>query len=304
MPLILHIGMQKTGTSSLQYFFHSNREQLARDNIIYPHVREIQEIDFNGVSYHNCLAGTLGDFPTAFPKISDEAMRSFRILMNRSTASILLSAEDFSRTLNLLSFREFFSGVETRVVIYLRDQVSWAQSMYNQRNKILFSRVASEIFASAILSPEDLFHFLQQERYAPLMHYDRLLQRWSAAFGRESMRVRVFAKEQILQGDLISDFMAAIGIDDLTAYKMPPRINENLANGWITLVRKLASTSGAEIAQSLIRDINTLASNNQITLNGPTDILPEQIRTKMRSDYSEGNRRVAREFFGRQELFP
>jgi hypothetical protein len=36
MKVILHIGLNKTGTSSLQNFFHKNEEFLSRNDIIYP----------------------------------------------------------------------------------------------------------------------------------------------------------------------------------------------------------------------------------------------------------------------------
>src|SRR4051812_39408468 len=50
MRLYLHIGMQKTGTSALQYFFHYNRAELAKDGILYPHISEFDAINFSGVS--------------------------------------------------------------------------------------------------------------------------------------------------------------------------------------------------------------------------------------------------------------
>jgi len=38
MDLILHVGLHKTGTTALQYFFHKNRDELLKHNIFYPNV--------------------------------------------------------------------------------------------------------------------------------------------------------------------------------------------------------------------------------------------------------------------------
>ena len=36
MKLYLHIGQSKTGTTSLQYFFQKNRQNLIQNKILYP----------------------------------------------------------------------------------------------------------------------------------------------------------------------------------------------------------------------------------------------------------------------------
>lgn len=38
MDLILHVGLHRTGTTTLQYFFHKNRDELLKHNIFYPNV--------------------------------------------------------------------------------------------------------------------------------------------------------------------------------------------------------------------------------------------------------------------------
>ncbi len=301
MSAILHIGMQKTGTSALQYFFNANRQLLQKDGISYPHISEFDRISFSGVSYHNCIAGAVGDYRSTFAVLSSQGLAQLRECLLREQI-VLLSGEDFSRILDLSRVEELFRGVDTKVVVYLREQCGWAESAYNQRNKILFNRGHDRLFSPDILSAEDLFTFLKNERYAPLLQYDRLLQRWIKAFGRESVVVRLFDKHQMVRGDIGADVMSAIGVQDLLEYEAPPRVNENLANAWINLIREIAIEQGVESARVLLAKMNSYS--DQINLTGATGVLSPRIKNKMRDDYASGNQWVAREFFGRDELFP
>ena len=301
MGLILHIGMQKTGTSALQYFLNENRDQLFQDGFWYPALSEFCKVQFSGVSYHNCIAANLISAPSAFQKVSDDELSVLRDMIERSDRSVILSAEDFSRTLKLEKISQFTSGIDVSIIVYLREQSEWLQSLYNQRNKILFSAASDRLFHEDVLTPKDVFKFIVQERYAPLLRYDNLLDSWSSL--SENIRVRIFSKEHFIDGDLISDFIDAIGITDAGRYKIPPRVNDNIANEWITIIRETAASEGADVARALMRRLAGASSRGAIDLSGSTRLLPEQIVQKVRSDYREHNERVAQKYFNRKDLF-
>lgn len=302
MKLILHIGMQKTGTSAVQYFLNQNRDRLLKDNILYPLLQDFSEIRFSGVSYHNCIAASVIGRPSAFPAVTERNLAALRRLIEDSTYPVLLSAEDFSRALDMEAIGRFTAGLDVSVIIYLREQAEWAQSMYNQRNKILFDRADDRLLGSNVLTPEDLFVFLRQEQYAPLMKYDVLLDRWASV--SKDIRVRLFSKEHFVGGGLINDFMRTIGISDISGYQMPPRVNENLANRWIMIVRETAESEGVEAAKSLMRRLTKAAEDGGVCLSGKTAILSRSISEKIRLDYRESNNNVANKYFESDELFP
>lgn len=301
MKLILHIGMQKTGTSAIQYFLNQNRNRLLKDNILYPSLQDFSEIRFSGVSYHNCVAASLIGRPSAFPAMTERNLAALRRLIEDSTHPVLLSAEDFSRALDMEAISRFTAGLDVSVIVYLREQAEWAQSMYNQRNKILFDRADDRLLGSDVLTAEDLFMFLRQEKYTPLMKYDALLERWETL--SSDVYVRLFSKNQYNGENIIEDFMNTIGISNLSGYKMPPRVNDNLANDWISLARETAEAQGVEAAKGFMRRLTKAAQDGNISLSGKTNILEDRIVKKMRSDYQEMNRSVARKYFGRDNLF-
>lgn len=301
MKLILHIGMQKTGTSAVQYFLNQNRRRLLEDNILYPSLQDFSEIRFSGVSYHNCIAASVIGRPSAFPSVTEPNLAALRRLIEDSTHPVLLSAEDFSRAMDMEAISRFTAGLDVSVVVYLREQADWAQSMYNQRNKILFDRADDRLLSEDVLTPEDLFGFLKQEKYSALMNYNVLLDRWAEV--SKDVRVRLFSKEHFVGGGLINDFMRTIGISDLSGYHMPPRVNENLANRWIMIVRETAETEGVEAAKSLMRRLTKAAEDGGICLSGKTALLPGGIVEKLRRDYNESNKIIANKYFGSDKLF-
>lgn len=304
MKLVLHIGTQKTATSSIQLFLHENRTNLKADGYIYPNISRFDNVQFKGVSYHNCVASALSQTDSTFPKLSPQGVDKLRKFIISADLPVLLSGEDFSRSLDLEGVAEFLEGIDTQVIVYLREQPAWAQSLYNQRNKLLFSRGDSRLFGEGVLTADDLFLFLRQERYAPLLHYDKMLERWAAVVGRDRVTVRVFSPKEMHQGDIIRDFMMTLGIEDLAAYKEPTRVNDNLANAWIVLVREFAEKHGVEMAKAVAIELDRKARAGAISLSGDTSLLNNRIKNRMRLDYAASNQRVARQYLDRDELFP
>lgn len=299
MPVTLHIGMQKTGTSAIQYFLHSNPEALARDNIIYPDITKIDDVGDGIISYHNCLAARLIDVESAFSPMSDAGIDRLRRVLGATTERVIISAEDFSRAKDISPIWEFFRPYDPTVVIYLREQSDWAQSMYNQRNKILFANGNPRLFTENILTEEDLFKFLRQEKYAHLMRYDNTIDRWVKAFGRDRVVVRVYPSKS----NLISDFMSDLGVRDIQAYNAVPRVNENLSNTWLRIARAVGGIIGTDRALAITKKLSSLSDDRQISLSGKTKFLPDEVVYKIQSEYAESNSKVATEFFNCEELF-
>jgi hypothetical protein len=290
--------MQKTGTSALQLFFHVNRRKLKSDGIIYPRQRDIG-VSLSAISFQNCIATTLGDFKPAFPPAPESSIRALRRRMLRSSGDFLLSGESFSRIWNLNPLREAFADVDVKVIVYLREQADWAQSLYNQRNKLLFVRRDKKLFEGDIPSEKDFFRFMRAQKYERLLRYDELIMRWLKAFGRDNMVVRVFPPEN----GLAEGFLDVLGIDDVSKYKLPPRVNESLSNEWITLIRETARESGVEAARAQAEKLAADARAGRITLNGSTKFLPKPVSDRIREEHEEGNAWIAREFLGRDTLF-
>lgn len=198
----IHIGVHKTGTKSIQQTFADNRDNLLARGINYlpgdpnhgpalisllsdtPHedIRNIRRhVDtpekaavYNAWTKHK-LAKTLARNQSPKTVISGEAF-SF------------ISTEEIERLKKMLSpYAETY-----RIIVYVRDPYGYANSASLQRLK-----------SGSVLGATD--------RKIPLPHYRRKLGRYIRAFGRENVDIRIFDPQRFVGGDLVTDFLVAIG---------------------------------------------------------------------------------------------
>ena len=180
--LIIHIGMHKTGTSSVQRYFSRNRAVLKRMGVCYPRsvgadgARQPKHAAiFNAISHE-------ADYGVACPALGPSAP-----LIEATAAEIeaapgrlgILSAEGLSGERPV--FAEAMAPLATRfdstVVVFVRRQDHWVESFYKQ---MVLSREVREARS---------FHeFLKTPTTQDHMDFDRIIGWWRSAFDD----VRVF----------------------------------------------------------------------------------------------------------------
>jgi hypothetical protein len=212
--IYLHIGFHRTGTSALQRYLWENRISLSKKGINYP------AVGLSGPT-HGMLANCLrrepsqdfvrrtkpktfpGEFnPYAVPSdISANALYESAIAdaLESPCSITVLSSECFLEEIDPedVASRLVGPGHDTRIVVYLRRQDSWIQSVINQIVKDRFLRFSGN-FADI---PQ-----LEQ------MNYLAILQRWEKAFGRDNLLVRVYEKGQLINDDIVADFLSLLGL--------------------------------------------------------------------------------------------
>jgi tetratricopeptide (TPR) repeat protein len=201
---ILHIGTEKTGTTTLQAFLAANRDRLAARGYQYP--------SFCGALNHTGLAAyaldDAADDPirapygyggaaeiSAFRDRIEQAARSDladghdAIFCSEHCHSRLQTPEEIARLYGFLS--QFFDDI--RVCIYLRRQ----------------DRVALSLYTTLLKSgnaPTGLLPEVHTDD--PYFNYDRSLSLWESVFGRENIRVGLFDRKELVGGSVVSDFLA------------------------------------------------------------------------------------------------
>ena len=225
---VLHAGTHKTGTTSLQYFLQANSDALSRVGI-----------SFSKTGWYGVVPGNHHVAWELWQNTFDNHVSQLIAEMESlAVPSIILSAEDFSilnlRPENLARFAELIraAGFTPKVLIYLRDQPGFAESMYAERVK--HGAVEPfETYVDVIL--KDGFHEARGSSIE--FRYDRMLDSFAAAVGRENVLGRSYMRGA---GDLAiyHDFLASLeqlvpGFRSagLNLELNHPRINESLTFG-------------------------------------------------------------------------
>lgn len=189
---ILHIGSAKTGTSALQRFLSLNATRLARHGVLYPRAGR------TGSAHHAIAAAFNPQLMSGASALQQSRMTAALDALRAETASypgtVLLSSEGF-QNVDPKVLCETFAPASTRVVVYLRDQLEYAISAYQQQVQV-----------------RDVHESLAGYAAPRAVDYDRFLSAWEAAYGREHLVVRAYERTRLLQGDIVHDFMHCAGL--------------------------------------------------------------------------------------------
>ncbi len=260
MKAIVHIGTEKTGTTSIQQFLFQNKRRLKsagfhfiqsagdRNNRAIPSycVNDNRFDDF----FRNNGIITL-DQRKAFKAKFREEFENELASLSDSIHTVVISSEHFHSRIRTLEemdrVHKFLTSYfdEFKIVCYLRDQATTCASYYSTHLKSGGESTFQEFL----------------ERCKPgnyYFNYSELLSNWDRCFGREAMCVRLFGREHFVSGDLLEDFTHIL--DPNLVGKLDKKIqieNESLTPGGQALVRavnmafplRTATAEGAKLRE-------------------------------------------------------
>lgn len=282
MKLYLHIGIHKTGTSSIQASLRQNRQILNDHGVIFPIYGD------NGTSGHSQAVTALAGFNGNI-----EEFDLFRELQSSGCHTAILSSENFShlrsKSINTISelLATFFDSIS--VIVYLRRQDYWLESVYKQKIKHNMTRLSD-------LWPTDLKSIAQYD-------YSQLLDPWGLNFGFKNIKVRCYEPRQFMQGDLVFDFYHTCGLggicDSLQAADFK---NASMDNSSTTLLAHLNKKGMSSKLRNYI--ISCLMKSQQPSQPETTFFSVKQRKDLLR-EVSDSNAFIARNYLGREngELF-
>lgn len=221
MKLLLHVGMDKTGSTAIQFYLSKNRERLLEHGICYPktgaYLGQAAPFSNDGVR-HITLKYALGNrIPNSpmsgYLDIYDEfSLRAFQerlisdlqqeLSTNKNIRSVVMSDEDIFRlsTTSLANRTWLFAQQifqDFRVLIYVRDLPSYLNSAYVQHIKT-GGRKSFQDFCAIFLDGK---------------YISKHIRAWQSTFGVDHLLLRPYppARSQ----DVVEDFLHACGIPDL-----------------------------------------------------------------------------------------
>ncbi len=282
---VIHIGTEKTGSSTIQKFLALNRKRFAREGILYP-----AATGKDGGSQWGFAASARPDAWKMdiglFLSISTEAelaqyKETFQAKLDKETRHIgnpdtlIISAEHLQSRLvnqtfiaNLKTFLEKWA--ETfEIIVYFRRQ----------------DRVAVSFYSTTIKSGREnqqVFPPMPKNGLSYYFDYEKIYDNWSAIFGKTNIKVRLFSPSELHQGDLIADFCFAAGLNH--EGKTLPEKQENAS-----LVRE-----ATQFLQEINRQIPNLIDGKR---NMERDLLVQSISSLYPGQYRPTTRKQALSFY-------
>lgn len=302
--LVLHVGMGKTGTSTVQAFLRDRRDDLARAGVLLPQAAGRARHAKVGLFIQDDAALTASP---EWPRIRAEVPQRFRTRFHRR----LLDEVDGSGAPRVLLTDEvlFMQPAEplvrlraltdelaarTRLVVYLRRQEDHLVSRYQQGVKIGWVQRLDEWAA------EDM---------SGLYDYAARLRLHRRVLDPATLVVRRYDPARFVGGSLEADFLHACDIDlpaPTAAVATSRARNLSLDAVAVEFLRllnlHLVATRGAVPGQVDHRD---LVARLAPAATGPTLTLPSGRLERWREQWASVNAAVAREHFPAEgdELF-
>jgi hypothetical protein len=300
VDVVLHIGADKTGTTSIQQLLRRNRDALAGHSVLYPRspgrVRHVElglyaRSDESVVQHRDWLRG---DYPA--PPVFRRRLRRrlHREVAASDSSTVVLSDEALCRmdAEAIGRLRGLFDDIarEVRVVVYLRRQDDHLVSRYQQAVKV------GSVLPLRVWALRDL---------SSTYDYAACLATWQKSLEPSRIAARPFERDRFPSGSLEQDFLDTVGIGARATDLRPVDVrNESLGAEAVELLRILnlhqVEHLGLEPWQISNRDhVRRLRGEPP----GPQLTLPDADLDRFMEQWSASNQRVARDVLGEEHLF-
>lgn len=202
--LIIHIGMHKTGSSSIQRFLSRNRYLLRAWGVYYPTSRGAGG---QRQPKHNALFSAIShqaDFNEPHPELEsggEQVHRLIRQIERARCTTAIISAEglsgekpDFAKALAPLA-----EAFDVQIIAFIRRHDVWVESFYKQ---MVLSREVREArsFDAFCDDPATRLH----------MQFATILGWWAAVFGDNAVSAVPF--DQAADAGIVRTFLSAAGL--------------------------------------------------------------------------------------------
>lgn len=247
MRAILHIGLEKTGTTSIQQFLTLNAGRLRKSGLW------VCESQHRGNNFHLALASftpfrrdsllrTLGiDNPKDFDVF---AARQARLLKAEVAAAVkagcttfVISSEHLQSRLtspaDLVKLKQTLTAAgldQVEIVVYLRSPLRIALSHHGMAIK-----KGVHIDDQALLPGNP--------RVSHILNFEKMLDLWQTGFGAHSINVRLYP-EGLGADAILRDFAQQIGAANrFEELELPPRTNTNLSEDALLILNAVNAES-------------------------------------------------------------
>jgi hypothetical protein len=308
MKCFLHIGTEKTATTTIQNFFDINRDILLEQGFIYTKTagrtnnRALSVAAYNpsrrddftkdkGINSDSDLLifqqNTIQDLEKELMEISNKDATV--IFSSEHFQSRLTNLEEIERLRNILQNLGF---TDISLIVYLRRPSDIANSLYS-------TAIRSGACLEAPPSPKHPY-------WNNVCNHKNTIEKFSLVFGSNAIIPRLFDKKELINGSVIEDILNVIGIPNNQSYNIPNNANEGLSIMGVRLLIHLNKVIPLYIDNSPNPLRNNLGSYVQKHFSsGIKYIMPNNLYYEYEEEFNESNNWVKKKYFPHKEsLFP
>lgn len=300
--IFVHIGGEKTGSTSVQAALALNRGRLEKAGVFYPrspgeqnhvalalysssHPRSLNLRRSVGLGTEAKYQAFLASFQGTFHGELQRHPCPTVVLSNEHLSSRLLTAREVGRFADLVR-----AAGTVKIIAYLRPQHELVTSAY------------STAVTSGSLEPL----CVPNGDANPYYNYERMLSPWADAFGEENMIVRVYDRDAFPRGDVVRDFFSALGMRIPDGFQFPEHRNTTLDEKALQFLRIFNEHVPHFAGDELNPDRADIMDALQALSRGAATQLPESEARRLMGIFEKSNASVARRFLHRPDgvLFP
>jgi hypothetical protein len=295
--IILHPGMPKTGTSALQVFLARNHAALKERGVDYLPIGEFNLGLKGSISSGNgsFLARTL--LPPNSPAWIADGERyhaEFHAAVRASTADVgIVSSEMFIDAAReqleklLASLRE--RGIAVKVLYYIRRHDQFLASAYMQQVKRHGCTDYPETYVRATY------------RSAPFLKYHSFYRYLADLFGSRNIRCRIYDEAIRQERGLFRDFLSVLGIDGAGLATDIPDINTSLTPKEVAIMLMINRYRPRMQFSDLV--VENAVTSGVMKAGTEHRLLSHRLVEEIEEFFRKENTELAREYFGRSQLF-
>jgi len=285
----LHIGLEKTGTTSLQAFLKANESLLNEHGFSYLCDDSKPYVEGDGhFPIAACFLPQCPDFVSpAKYRPASEVLHSLKSDVELSPYDVILSCEHFSSRLRdasaLISLRESLSSRKVTVMVYLRRQDDMALATYSTA---VISGRREPFSVEAVARPTN-------RRY----NYLKVSKLWASVFGWDHLVLLPYDRARLQGGDVRSDFLGRLGIPK-DRFRFGENANVSLQSSQIELLREVnqhldAFGAGDRQSYDVSQHARRIVLEHLPSSEQPGSVLTTADRQRILEAFSQSNAALA-----------
>jgi glycosyltransferase involved in cell wall biosynthesis len=287
--LYLHIGTHKTGSTSIQYFLDHNRDELKRRGLYYPIEHTY------GYAHYPIAWFCTGKKSFVHPHIQatytsrqqwEDDLLAFRDrLLDCRHDAILISSEGISVS-DPARVARLFSDFDVKIIVFLRRQDGFLESIYNQNRKTKVDRSQT---------PEQ-----HLDRMRSRLNYTALLASWASHFGPGNIQVVPFETRCFAHG-LERKFLDLLGIKWHAEF-LTEKKNTGLNRDCIEYLASSDLKDRLDKAgyQNVLDRLEEYSAEHPDPANR-RHVYSPAVRKRLCEEHTPGNAQIARDYLGRDD---